>query len=370
MDAYILAATRTPIGKRDGVLSHIRPDILSAENLKAVVDSAGVPASEVEDVVMGCVTQTGEQALDVARLAVLSAGFPISVPGTTVNRLCGSSLQAVNFAAQAVASGAMDLAIGAGVESMSRCPMGSDGGSFSDAVLDRFDVIPQGLSAELMVTKWGITRTELDTLALESHRRALAATEEGRFAKEIHAVDGVTTDEGPRAGSTMEKLATLRPAFKDDGSITAASSSQISDGAAAVMLANANGIERLGATPRARIKSMAVVGSCPTLMLTGPVEATNRALAKAGMTIDDIDVFEVNEAFGVVPLVWSRETGGDMDKTNVNGGAIALGHPLGCSGARLVTTLLNEMERRDSNTGLATLCIGWGMAIATIIERV
>ncbi|MEE2750271.1 MAG: thiolase family protein [Myxococcota bacterium] len=370
MDAYILESTRTAIGKRDGVLSHVRADVLAAENLKALVSRAEVEPSKVEDVVMGCVTQVGEQSMDVARLAILSAGFPISVPGTTVNRLCGSSLQAVNFAAQAVASGAMDVTIGGGVESMSRVPMGSDGGSFSDQVLDRFDIVPQGLSAELMVKKWGITRESLDSLSLDSHRRALTANEEGRFDREIHAVDGVDTDEGPRAGSTLEKLSTLRPAFSEDGSITAASSSQISDGAASLLIANAKGTADLGVKPRARFKAMHVMGSDPTLMLTGPIGATQGALARAGMTIDDIDVFEVNEAFAVVPLVWAAETGGDLEKTNVNGGAIALGHPLGCSGARLVTTLLHEMERQDANTGLATLCIGWGMAVATIIERV
>ena len=253
---------------------------------------------------------------------------------------------------------------------MSRCPMGSDGGSFSEPVLDRFDIVPQGLSAELLVDKWGVSREDLDTFSLQSHQRAVQATEQGWFKREIGAVDGVEVDEGPRANSTLEKLASLKPAFRDDGQITAASSSQISDGAASLLIANANKTERLGLQPRARFVAMEVVGSDPTLMLTGPIGATQGVLKRSGMEISDIDLFEVNEAFSVVPLVWSRETGGDLDKTNVNGGAVALGHPLGCSGARLVVTLLHEMERRDLQTGLATLCIGWGMAVATIIERV
>ena len=369
-DAFLVDAVRTPVGRLGGALSTVRPDDLAAHVMHVVLARTGVDPAAVEDVIFGCTNQAGEDNRNVARMALLLAGLPDSVPGVTVNRLCGSSLQAVNFAAQAVASGAMDVTIGGGVESMSRVPMGSDGGSFSDSVLDRFDIVPQGLSAELMVKKWGITRESLDSLSLESHRRALAATEEGRFDREIHSVDGVQTDEGPRAGSTIEKLSTLKPAFSEDGRITAASSSQISDGAASLLIANAKGTEDLGVKPRARFKAMHVMGSDPTLMLTGPIGATQGALARAGMTIGDIDVFEVNEAFAVVPLVWSEETGGDLEKTNVNGGAIALGHPLGCSGARLVTTLLHEMERQDATTGLATLCIGWGMAVATIIERV
>ena len=378
-DAYILGATRTPIGKRGGGLSRMRPDAMAAHCLNGLMARSEVDPGQVEDVVMGCVTQVDEQGMNLGRLAVLAAGWPISVPGTTVNRMCGSSLQALNFAAQGVMSGAMDLTIGAGVESMSRVTMGRDVGPISDVISDRFDIVSQGISAELIAEKYDISRESMDRLSLDSHTRALNAIDSGYFNREVLAVETVdeegnactiSTDEGPRRGSTIEKLATLKPAFKGDGRVTAASSSQISDGAAAVLLGTADKASALGVRPRAKIRSMSVVGSDPTMMLTGPGPATELALKKAGLTVGDIDLFEVNEAFASVVLAWQRDTGADLARTNVNGGAMALGHPLGCSGARLVVTLLHELERRDQTLGLATLCIGFGMAVATVIERV
>ena len=379
-DAYILEAKRTPLGKRGGALSHIRPDDLAAQCLNGLIDSVDVKAAEVEDVIMGCVTQVGEQGLNIGRTAVLSAGWPVSVPGTSVNRMCASSLQATNFAAQAVMAGTMDLTVGAGVESMSRVTMGSDAGGISEQISDRFDIIGQGNSAELIAEKYGLSRTSLDEMAVESHRRALHAMDEGYFDREILAVnvpgpDGdrhtITTDEGPRRGSTLEAVSGLRTVFKPEGGvITAASSSQISDGAAALLIGSQEKANQLGVKPRAKFRSMAVVGSDPTLMLLAPGPATKLALKKANLSVSDIGVFEVNEAFATVVAAWQIDTGASMEKTNVNGGAMALGHPLGCSGARLLVTLLHEMERRDEQFGLATLCIGFGMAVATIIERV
>jgi len=376
-EAYILNAVRTPIGKRGGDLSHIRPDDLAAQCINGLVGNIGVDPAHVDDVVMGCVTQLGEQGLNIGRMTVLAAGWPISVPGTTVNRMCASSLQATNFAAQAVMAGTMDLTIGAGVESMSRVTMGSDGGSLSGAIEDRFDVVPQGISAELIAERYGLSRTQQDKLAVSSHAAAIQAQEAGYFDREIVPVTvthngetrTITTDEGPRPDSTLERVAKLKPAFKNDGTITAASSSQISDGAAAVLIGSAEKARELGITPRAKIRSMAVVGTDPTMMLLGPGPATHKALEKAGLRIEEIDLFEVNEAFASVVLAWAEDTGASLDKTNVNGGAMALGHPLGGSGARLIVTLLHEMERRDVKLGLATLCIGFGMAVATIIER-
>jgi acetyl-CoA acyltransferase len=376
-DAIILNAVRTPIGKRGGALSHIRPDDLAAQCLNGLVGQVGVDPGQVDDVVMGCVTQVGEQGLNIGRMSVLAAGWPISVPGTTVNRMCASSLQATNFAAQAVMAGAMDLTVGAGVEAMSRVTMGSDGGSLSSVIEDRFDIVPQGISAELIAERYGLSRTQLDKLAVSSHTAAIAAQKGGYFNREIVPVSiqhngaslTISEDEGPRPDSTLERVGRLKPAFKTDGVVTAATSSQISDGAAAILIASAEKAASLGVTPRAKIRSMAVVGGDPTMMLLGPGPATEKALAKAGLTIDDIDLFEVNEAFASVVLAWAKDTGADLSKTNVNGGAMALGHPLGCSGARLIVTLLHEMERRDVKLGLATLCIGFGMAVATIIER-
>jgi len=372
-DAYIYEAVRTPIGRRGGFLSRMRPDDMAGANLKALIEQADIDPAEVEDVVMGCVTQIGEQGWNIGRMAPLIAGFPVEVCGTTVNRMCGSSLQAVNFAAQSVMSGMHDLVIGAGVESMSRVAMGSDGGGLSEEVKDRFDIVPQGISAELICKKWGLTREGLDEFSLESHKRAIRAQDEGWFDREIAPIEYngevMTDDEGPRRDSDMAKLAKLKPAFKDDGVVTAASSSQISDGACAVLIGTKEAGERLGLEPRARFVSMALAGVDPTIMLTGPIPASRKAAEKAGVELDDIDLFEVNEAFAPVVMAWETETGVTHDKVNVNGGAVALGHPLGCSGARLLTTLLHEMERRDVKRGLSTLCIGFGQAVATVIER-
>ena len=381
VDAYIYGATRTPIGKRGGLLADTRPDELAGANLKALAENIDLNPAEIEDVVMGCVTQVDEQGINIGRVAGLIAGYPVTTTGTTVNRMCGSSLQAVNFAAQGVMSGMHDLVVGAGVESMSRVPMGSDMGPLSDELTDRYDIIQQGLSAELIAEKWGFTREELDKMALDSHLRALNAIDEGYFEEEITPVkvefngDHVTvdTDEGPRRGSTLEKIAGLDPAFKKDGVVTAATSCQISDGAASVLIGTKDKGDELGLTPRAKFRSMALAGVDPTIMLTGPIPATEKALDKAGLEFGDIDLFEVNEAFAPVVRAWATEMPEDLDavweKTNVNGGAMALGHPLGCSGARLLVTLLAEMERRDVRFGLATLCIGFGQAVATVIDR-
>jgi len=382
-DAVIVEAVRTAIGRRNGKLSPVRPDDLLALTLREVVNRAGVDAAQVDDVVVGCVTQTGEQGLNIGRAAVLIAGFPVEVPGTTINRFCGSGQQAVNFAAQGVLSGAQDIVIGAGVESMSRVPMGSDAagpgeGPVSPKLTDLFEIIPQGNSAEMIARKWGFSRDQLDEFAYQSHVKAGQAIQEGRFTREIFPVEvkqngtshQVETDEGVRIPPSREKMAQLKPSFQDDGVVTAGNSSQISDGAAAVLVMTAEKARALGLKPRARIVAQAIVGSEPTIMLTGPIPATAKVLKKAGLQLKDIDLFEVNEAFAPVVLAWQHETGADMEKVNYNGGAIALGHPLGASGARLITTLLHELERQDARYGLSTMCIGYGMGIATIIERV
>jgi acetyl-CoA acetyltransferase family protein len=383
--AYIVDAIRTPIGKRKGGLAHIRPDDLAAVPLQGLVARTGVNAAAIEDVIMGCVTQVGEQGLNIGRTAPLIAGFPKEVTGTSVNRMCGSSQQAVNFAAMAVMSGAHDLMIGAGVENMSRVEMGSD--MFykgepkmpSEKLTWRYTFVQQGISAELVAQKFDLARPELDAFALESHRRAAAAQDAGHFAREIVGVDTVdedgnkttiTSDEGIRRGGTLAKLGSLRPAFQEDGVITAATSSQISDGAAALLIASEDAVRRYGLTPRAKITAMSVAGVDPTIMLTGPIPATRKALAKAGMTMSDIDIFEVNEAFASVVLGWAKAMDADLDLVNIYGGACALGHPLGASGSRLLTTLLNALETEDKQVGLSTMCIGFGQGIATIIERV
>jgi len=382
-DAVIVEAVRTAIGRRNGKLSPVRPDDLLALTLREVVNRAGLDAAQVDDVVVGCVTQTGEQGMNIGRAAVLIAGFPVEVPGTTINRFCGSGQQAVNFAAQGVMSGAQDIVIGAGVESMSRVPMGSDAagpgeGPVSPKLMDLFEIIPQGNSAEMIAKKWGFSREQLDEFAYQSHVKAGQAIQEGRFTREIFPVDvkqdgtsyRVATDEGVRIPPSREKMAQLKPSFQEDGVVTAGNSSQISDGAAAVLVMTAEKARALGLKPRARIVAQAIVGSEPTIMLTGPIPATAKVLKKAGLQLKDIDLFEVNEAFAPVVLAWQHETGADMEKVNYNGGAIALGHPLGASGARLITTLLHELERQDARYGLSTMCIGYGMGIATIIERV
>lgn len=379
-EVVIVEAVRTPIGKRNGLLSGTRPDELAAEVLREVVNRAGIEASLVEDVILGCVSQVSEQAGDIARIAALIAGFPIEVPGTTIDRQCGSSQQAVHFAAQAILSGDMDVVIAGGVESMSRVPIGStnQGAKRSEKLTSKYELINQGLSAERISEKWGFTRTQLDEYSAESHLRALRAQEEGRFEREIMPLtvtlpDGtqtrMTQDEGPRKGSTVEKLGTLKPSFREDGRIHAGNASQISDGAAAMLLMSREKAVSLGLKPRARIVARSVVGSDPTLMLTGPIAATQNVLEKAGLTLDDMDLYEVNEAFAPVPLCWMADLGADPTKLNPNGGAIALGHPLGASGARVMVTLLHGLERTGKRYGLQAICEGLGMANATIIER-
>lgn len=379
-EAVVVEMVRTPVGKRNGVLSGIRAEDLAAKPLREVVKRAGISASLVEDVIFGCVSQFGEQSFDIARVAALQAGYPIEVPGTTIDRQCGSSQQAVHFAAQAIISGDMDVVVAGGIESMSRVPMGSNRGKvqFSDEITSKYEMIHQGLSAERIVDKWGFTREELDEFSLGSHKKAIQAQQEGRFEREIMPVevtlpDGSTAvikdDEGPRGDTSLEKLGGLKPSFIESGSITAGNSSQISDGANAILLMSREKAEELGLKPRFRILTRTVVGSDPTLMLTGPIPATTKALEKAGLTIDDIDIFEVNEAFAPVTLAWLKETGADPKKLNPNGGAIALGHPLGASGGRLMITMMHELERTGGRYGLQTMCEGHGMANATIVER-
>ncbi|MFQ5855693.1 MAG: thiolase family protein [Anaerolineae bacterium] len=378
-DTYIVSAVRTPIGKgrEGGALADVRPDELAAQTLVEVVKRAGLVPKDVEDIVMGCVTQVGEQGINVGRVAPLLAGFPVEVPAVSVNRMCGSSQQAIHFVSQAIAAGDIDIGIGAGVESMSRVPIGSD---WTAPLHPEFpyDLVPQGISAEMMAEKWELTRDELDDYSYRSHARAAEATNECYFSREIMPIevekDGdkvtVTVDEGIRFNPDREKMAQLDPVFKLGGVVTAGNSSQISDGAAAVLVASEKALKEYDLTPRARIVARVVVGVDPVLMLSGPIPATHKVLEKAGMTLDDIDLFEVNEAFASVVLAWAKELQPDMDKVNVNGGAIALGHPLGASGARLMVTLLHELERHGGRYGLQTMCIGHGMATATIIERV
>jgi acetyl-CoA C-acetyltransferase len=378
-DAYIVGAVRSPIGKRNGGLSAVHPADLAAHVLRELVARTGVDPAAVEDVVMGCVSQAGPQAIDIARTAWLSAGLPESVPGVTIDRQCGSSQQAVHFAAQAVMSGTQDLVIAAGVESMSMVPMGTTvalpmkeglASPFGQGWQDRYgdQEISQFRSAQLMCEKWGLKREQLEEFSLRSHARAIRAIDEGRFAREITAVAGVSTDEGPRRDSTLERMAELKP-LRPGWELTAATASQISDAAAALLVASPTAVRRYGFTPRARIHAMAVVGADPVYMLTGPIPATDLVLQKGHLHIDDIDVFEVNEAFAPVLLAWSADTCGSLDKTNPNGGAIALGHPLGASGAILMTKLLHELERSGGRYGLQTMCEGGGQANATVIER-
>jgi acetyl-CoA acyltransferase len=384
-EAVIVDAIRTPVGRRNGMLKEWHPVDLLGYTLSALVRRNGIDAAQIDDVIAGCVAQVGEQGLNVARNAVLAAGFPESVPGTTIDRQCGSSQQAAHFAAQGVLSGVYSLAIACGVESMTRIPMGSSGDHgpgkpFGPRMEKRYDdgLVHQGLSAEMIAAKWNISRVELDEFSLMSHRRAAAATAEGRFRAEILPICGsdasgaspsLTNDEGIRADTSLEKLSTLRPAFSEDGRITAGNASQISDGAAALLIADREVAERLGLRPRARFVSFAVAGDDPIMMLTAPIPATAMVLKRAGLSLQDMDRIEINEAFASVVLAWQRETGADMSRVNANGGAIALGHPLGASGARVMTTLLHELERTGARYGLQTMCEGGGMANATIIER-
>ena len=379
-EAVIVSAVRTAIGKKGGALSKTRADDLLAHALREVVARAKVPAELVEDVVAGCVTQIGEQGYNIARVAALVAGFPIEVTGTSVNRQCGSSQQAFHFAAQAIMSGTQDVVIACGVENMSRVPMGSDGMEgqskwFPPSADYKHRFVMQHESAEMIAEKWEITRRQCEELALRSHQRAAAAIETGKFRGEIApiTVEGgksFEVDEGVRPGSTLEKMATLMPTVKPTGVVTAATASQISDGASAILLMSDTKARELGLTPLARVKAMAVAGVDPTMMLHGPIPATQKVLARAGLKKDDIGLFEVNEAFASVVLALSKELGTDLEKTNVNGGACALGHPLGASGTRLLTTLVHEMQRRDVRYGLSTMCIGFGQATATVLERV
>ncbi|HEX6299752.1 MAG TPA: thiolase family protein [Acidimicrobiia bacterium] len=389
-NAVIVDAVRTPVGRRNGVFKDIHPVDLASIPLQALVQRNGLDPELIDDVIMGNVSQTGEQAYNVGRNAVLAAGFPESVPGVTIDRQCGSSQQSAHFAAQAIMAGAQDIVVAAGVENMTRVPMGitaqnGPGLPFGPRMLERYanGLVPQGISAEMIAEKWAISREELDELALESHRRAARATEEGRFEGQIIPVeialeDGrtqtVSHDEGIREDTSLEKLASLQPAFQADGKVTAGNSSQISDGAAAILIMGEDKAEELGLTPKARFHTFATAGVDPVIMLTGPIPATAKALDRSGLSIDDIDLFEVNEAFASVTVAWRMEHGGSdpmalWDRTNVNGGAIALGHPLGASGARLLTTLIWELERTGGRYGLQTMCEGGGMANATIIER-
>jgi acetyl-CoA acyltransferase len=377
-EVVIVEAVRTPVGRRNGALKDVHPVVLAAMVLRELMRRTNIDPALVEDVVMGCVSQVGEQGINIARNAVLQAGFPIEVPATTVDRQCGSGQQAIHFAANLIAAGVCDITIGAGVENMSRLPIGSSiatGGSpFPPSLTEVYPMVHQGISAEMIATKWQIPREELDAFSLRSHQRAAAAADAGYFDDEIMAValsDGTsfTHDEGIRRDTTLEKLASLQPSFKQDGVITAGNSSQISDGAAAVLLMTPEKAAELGLTPRARIVAQKVVGVDPVMMLTGPIPATRQILAKAGLRLDEIDLVEVNEAFAPVVLAWQREIDPDMERVNVNGGAIALGHPLGCSGARLMTTLVHELARRGGRYGLQTMCCGGGLGTATIIER-
>ncbi|GCE04046.1 thiolase family protein [Dictyobacter aurantiacus] len=384
-EAVIVEAVRTPFGRRGGQLKDWHPVDLLAHVFSHVVERTKIDPALIDDVIVGCVSQVSEQSWNVARNAVLAAGFPESVPGTTIDRQCGSSQQAIHFAAQGVISGAYDIVLAAGVESMTRVPMGSSAqgaaSPFGSRMEQRYEgkLVPQGVSAELIAQKWELSRDELDAFSLESHRRAAQATAEGRFSGQLIPVPVVSPegtrqsferDEGIRVDSSMEKMAGLKPAFREDGVVTAGNSSQISDGAAATLIMERATAERLGLRPRARFVSFALAADDPIFMLTAPIPATYKVLAKAGLTLSDIDLIEINEAFASVVLAWQRETGADMRKVNVNGGAIAIGHPLGASGSRLMAHLLWELERQGGRYGLQTMCEGGGMANALIIERI
>jgi acetyl-CoA acyltransferase len=382
-EVVIVEAVRTPVGRgheEKGYYKDTHPSNLLAKSYTELIERSGIDAAEVEDVVAGCVQQFGEQAFNIGRNAWLEAGLPIETPATTLDRQCGSGQQAVNFAAALIASGVHDVVVGGGVEHMGHISFADGvavqqehGMAFSPALMERYNLVPQGISAELIADKWEIPRSELDEIGLRSHQLAAKATEEGRFEREMIAmqVNGstVVTDQGIRPDTSLEKLAELRPAFKEDGKITAGNSSQISDGAAAVLLMSREKADALGLRPRARIVDQTTVGVDPVIMLTGPIPATQRILERNGMKISDIDLIEINEAFASVIAAWRRELEPEMDRVNVNGGAIAIGHPLGSTGARLLTTLLHELERDDKQTGLVTMCCGGGLGTGTLIER-
>src|SRR6188768_3426215 len=382
-EVVIVEAARTPIGRgheEKGYYKDVHPSTLLARSFKEVIDRTGIEPAVVEDVVTGCVQQFGEQGLNIGRNAWLEAGLPIETPATTIDRQCGSAQQAVNFAAALVASGVHDAAIGGGVEHMGHISFADSmsvqqehGFAFSPELMERYQLVPQGISAEMIADKWEIPRSELDEIGLRSQQLAARATEEGRFERETipFAVNGDTyvTDQGLRE-TTLEGLANLKPAFKEDGMVTAGNSSQVSDGAAGVLLMARERADALGLVPRARIYDQTTVGVDPVIMLTGPIPATRKLLERNGMAMDDIDLVEINEAFASVVAAWRRELDPDMDRVNVNGGAIALGHPLGSTGARLITTLLHEMERTDKEMGLVTMCCGGGLGTGTLIQRV
>ncbi len=383
-EVVIVEAVRTPVGrghKEKGYYKDLHPSNLLAHAYKELINRAGIDPAEVEDVVAGCVQQFGEQSLNIGRNAWLEAGFPIETPATTIDRQCGSAQQAVNYAAAMIASGVHDVMIGGGVEHMGHISFGDAfkvmdeyGFGYSPELMKQYNLVNQGLSAEMIADKWDISREELDALGVESHARAHRATEEGRFEREIAPVsvngDTYTTDQGIRPGTTMEALAGLKTVFKDDGKVTAGNASQVSDGAAAILLMTREKADELGLKPRAKILDQTAVGVDPVMMLTGPIPATQKLLERNSMTMDDIDLVEINEAFASVVVAWQRELNPDMDKVNVNGGAIAIGHPLGSTGARLLTTLLHEMERDDKQIGLVTMCCGGGIGTGTLIERV
>ena len=383
-EVVMVEAVRTPVGRGHeemGYYKNVHPSTLLARTYSELLDRAGIDGGEVDDVIAGCVQQFGEQAINIARNAWLEAGLPVETPATTVDRQCGSAQQAVNFAAALIASGVCDVAIGGGVEHMGHISFADSlevqkehGFAFSPKLLERYELVPQGISAEMIADKWEIPRSELDEIGLRSHQLAAKATEEGRFDREIVPFpvngDTVTTDQGIRPDTSLEKLAQLRPAFKEGGTVTAGNASQVSDGAAAVLLMTRERAEALGLRPRARILDQTTVGVDPVLMLTGPIPATRKLLKRNGMKLSDIDLIEINEAFASVVAAWRRELEPDMERVNVNGGAIAIGHPLGSTGARLLTTLLHEMERDDKQIGLVTMCCGGGLGTGTLIERV
>jgi len=387
-EVVIVEAARTPIGRghpEKGYYRNTHPNELLGKAFSAVIDRAGIPADAVEDVITGCVQQIGEQSFNVGRNAWLQAGLPMETPATTVDRQCGSAQQAVNFGAALVASGVHDVVIGGGVEHMGHIPMGVTfnfteqvGSPWPDELMARYNLVPQGISAEMIADKWEIPRSELDELGLRSHQLAARATEEGRFERETIPMavrmngseETVVADQGIRPDTSLEALSGLRPAFKEDGKVTAGNSSQISDGAAAVLLMTREKADEHGLKPRARILDQTTVGVDPVIMLTGPIPATRKLLERNSMTMGDIDLIEINEAFASVVAAWRRELEPDMDRVNVNGGAIALGHPLGSTGARLITTLLHELERSDKEVGLVTMCCGGGLGTGTLIQRV
>jgi acetyl-CoA acetyltransferase family protein len=382
-EVVIVEAARTPIGRghaEKGYYRDVHPNELLGSVYKAVIERAGIEPEQVEDVVAGAVDQVGEQSNNIARNAWLQAGLPVTTPAATVDRACGSAQQAVNYAAGLIAAGVHDVMIGAGVEHMGRVPMGANlaggefGTPFPPELMERYELVPQGLSAEMIADQWEIPRSEMDELGLRSHQLAHRATEEGRFEREIvpFRVNGDTyvTDQGIRPDTSLDKLAALKPAFKPDGKITAGNASQISDGAAAVLLMSREKADELGLKPRARLFDQTTVGVDPVIMLTGPIPATQKLLERNGMTVGDVDLFEINEAFSSVVAAWRRELDPDMDRVNVNGGALALGHPLGSTGARLITTILHELERSDSELGLVTMCTAGGTGTGTILQRV